>query len=334
MRNYLTTLVLSLSVCGCAAISAPNGSSTDAPSSVTTATQPDRVTRPTPQPSSPDSREHTNTISTPNLASTNCNLTQESVFPHVEIGQIPILRDRLTNAVLFSSQMQVDTDGAPDAYHPDDIGITHICNGVNVNVGGSWEPNCLTKFNRAKAEDFQGSTKIDFFAMATGSNGVPIIQGNNDPKPGYFVSTSSFKQPGINRNTPQAQLDSNTIPYIVIPGTWQRYSAPGVKLGDFAVVLRKSTGKISYAVVGDTGPKSKLGEGSVALHEALGNDPFMMRYGKRRAMKGIGSRDVLYVIFPNSRKSGEVVTSQLVDTEGARLLEQFGGKQKLLRCSR
>jgi hypothetical protein len=77
-----------------------------------------------------------------------------------------------------------------------------------------------------------------------------------------------------------------------------------------------------------------LGEGSIALHEALGNDPFMMRYGKRRAMKGIGSRDVLYVVFPNSRKDGEVITNQLINAEGSRLLEQFGGEQKLLKCSR
>ncbi|HRJ53065.1 MAG TPA: glycoside hydrolase family 75 protein [Candidatus Thiothrix moscowensis] len=230
--------------------------------------------------------------------------------------------------------MQVDTDGAPDAYHPDDIGITHICNGVNVNAGGAWESDCLTKFNKAKAEGFQGATKIDFFAMATRPNGTPIIQGSSDPKPGYFVSTTSFKQPRINGKTPQAQLDSNTIPYIVIPSTWQRSSAPGVKLGDFAVILRKSTGKISYAVVGDTGPNSKLGEGSVALHEALGNNPFMMRYGKRRAMKGIGSRDVLYVVFPNSHKNGEVVTNQLINMEGTKLLEEFGGTQRLLKCSR
>ena len=61
-----------------------------------------------------------------------CPLTQESTFAHAEIGDVRIFRDAATHAVAFASQMQVNTDGAPDSYHPDDIGITHICNGISI----------------------------------------------------------------------------------------------------------------------------------------------------------------------------------------------------------
>lgn len=272
-------------------------------------------------------------FSAPSYASAQCDRTREFNFTHEEIGTVGIFRERQTRAILFSSQMHVNTDGAPDSYHPDDIGITHICNGVSLGANCVWQARCLTKFNKAKAENFNGPTRICFFAMATHQNGKPIIQGPDDPKPGYFVSTTAFQQPGIDKKTPQAQLDSNQIPFIVIPKQWQQNSAPGVKLGDFAVVLRKSTGKVSFAVVGDLGPGRKIGEGSVALHQALGNDPFRMRFGKRRAWAGIGRRDVLYVIFPNSRTSGTQITAELIDREGQRLLEAFGGRQKLLSCA-
>lgn len=265
--------------------------------------------------------------------SAQCDLVRESNFSHDEIGTVSIFRDQPTKALIFSSQMQVNTDGAPDSYHPDDIGITHICNGVSVGTNCVWKANCLADFNKAKAEGFNGPTKICFFAMATERNGKPIIQGSNDPKPGYFVSTTALQQPGVDRTTPQAQLDSNHIPFIVIPRHWQQEATPGVKLGDFAVVLRKSSGQMSSAIVGDLGPKRKLGEGSVALHQALGNDPFRMRFGKRRAWQGIGGRDVMYVVFPNSAKSGVQITKELIAQEGAQLLEKFGGKDKLLACA-
>lgn len=269
----------------------------------------------------------------PAYANAQCSLTREFNFSHDEIGTIKVFREARTNALVFSSQMQVNTDGAPDSYHPDDIGITHICNGVSLGASCTWQANCMTKFNQAKAQGFSGSPKICFFAMATHANGKPVIQGANDPKPGFFVSTTALQQPGIDIRTPQAHLDSNQIPFIVIPRHWQQSSTPGPKLGDFALVLRKSTGKMSFAVVGDLGPKRKIGEGSVALHQALGNDPFQIRFGKRRAFRGIGNRDVLYVIFPNSKIAGTQMTSELINREGQRLLDSLGGRDALLSCA-
>ncbi|MDX9975683.1 MAG: glycoside hydrolase family 75 protein, partial [FCB group bacterium] len=201
------------------------------------------------------------------------SIGKEFTFPHDEIGQVPVYRDPETKALLFVSQMHVNIDGAPDAYHPDDIGTCHICNGIGVGAGGQWKANCLPEFNTAKAEGFEGPTRIKWFGMATEDGkpfGKPVIQTDGDPNPGYFVSTTALQQPGLNSKTPQAQLNSNEVPFIVIPVKWNRSSEPGVKLGDFAAVLRLSNEKMAYAIVGDTGPNAKLGEGSVALHQALG----------------------------------------------------------------
>lgn len=97
------------------------------------------------------------------------------------------------------------------------------------------------------------------------SSGRPIVQDPNEAAPGYYVSTTAFQQPGVSPRTPQAQLDSKEIPFIVIPSSWSRASCRGVRLGDFAVAYRLFNGKHSLAVVGDLGPCNKLGEGSVTL---------------------------------------------------------------------
>ena len=262
-----------------------------------------------------------------------CALTKEFSFPHAEIGTVQVFRDPGSKAIAFASQMQVNTDGAPDSYHPDDTGITHICNGVSVGPACTWKASCLPEFKQAKAEHFRGPTKICFFAMATDANGLPIIQGGTDPKPGYFVSTTALHQPGENIRTPQAQLDSNTVPFAVIPGTWQTSGKPGPRLGDFGVAYRRSNGKSAFFVIGDTGPRNKLGEGSVALHQALGNDPFMLRFGVRRARKGIGDRDVLYVVFPNSAQPNLRLDAASIERFASPLLDRFGGIERLKACA-
>lgn len=266
-------------------------------------------------------------------AAAECPLNGELAFSHAEIGTIQVFRDALSNAIAFASQMQVNADGAPDSYHPDDIGITHICNGVGVGESGAWKAQCLPEFNQARAEGFRGPTKINFFAMATDAGGVPIIQGSSDPRPGYFVSTTALQQPGQGPRTPQAQLDSNTVPFAVIPGTWQSSGQPGPRLGDFGVAWRRSNGKLAYFVVGDLGPRNKLGEGSIALHQALGNDPFMDRFGVRRARRGIAARDVVYLIFPHSAQPGERIDAASIERAAAPLLAGFGGIERLKGCS-
>ena len=59
-------------------------------------------------------------------------------------------------------------------------------------------------------------------------------------------------------------VDSNSIPFVVIPGKWNR----GIKLGDMCHV--QYANKVVAAIVADIGPQRKVGEGSIALHRLLG----------------------------------------------------------------
>jgi hypothetical protein len=190
----------------------------------------------------------------------------------------------------------------------------------------------LTDYRKAKAQGFSGEPKACFFAVVTEPGGKPALQQSSDPNPGFFISTTALTHPGKDRRRPEGQLDSNVIPFIVLPRQ-SSATLPGVALGDVAAVFRKSTNKLEMAVVGDIGPKRKLGEASIALHRALGNDPFVVRNGVRRARRGIGGRDVLYVVFPGTRSAMTSFSLEAIRAEGRRRLDAFGGDTAIRDCA-
>ncbi len=106
---------------------------------------------------------------------------------------------------------------------------------------------------------------------------------------------------------PRDSVDSEHVPYIVLPSEFvaRKYSAlrqgVGVQIGDIAAVVYN--GRVRYALVADSGPACKIGEGSMKLHDELGN-PACVAYDtngicNRASNRGI-PKDVLYFIFPHS----------------------------------
>jgi hypothetical protein len=127
-----------------------------------------------------------------------------------------------------------------------------------------------------------------------------------------------------------APLDADLIPYVVIPqagpgehrGEFTRLT--GVKVGDFGVVIYH--GRVVPVIVGDTGPYNKIGEGSLALHRALGRELCVRRdkaHVCRAVVRDMESIDdsVVTVLFPGSARQ-DLTPQTLISTinaEGARL---------------
>ncbi|NUP07199.1 MAG: hypothetical protein HOW73_14180 [Polyangiaceae bacterium] len=63
-------------------------------------------------------------------------------------------------------------------------------------------------------------------------------------------------------------LDSDAVPYFVLPLPTRAWTSLGVDLGDVAAVLHDN--RVAFAIFGDYGPKNKLGEASLQLHRDLG----------------------------------------------------------------
>jgi hypothetical protein len=88
-------------------------------------------------------------------------------------------------------------------------------------------------------------------------------------------------------------LDANAVNYFVLPdGAFMgRF---GINLGDIAAVIFRE--RLAFACLGDIGPPDRLGEGSIALHRALGFE----RVPKGKLGDAGIDRDVVTIVFPNS----------------------------------
>jgi hypothetical protein len=205
---------------------------------------------------------------------------------------VPIWQLPGSQAFFFLSGITIDADGAPNAYHPDNIGLDDL---ANAGTPDHWD------------------------GIMTDNEGNPLIQGLNDPYPGYYVSCTSLSDRTKPRNDPRRYVDASQIPYIVLPGGLARQS--GAQLGDFAVVVNLRNGKSAYAIFADVGT---LGEGSIALANNLGiwSDA---REGGRRG-------GILYLVFPGSGNRQPRAVEE-IQTETEKLLQDWGGVAKLTSCS-
>lgn len=132
-------------------------------------------------------------------------------------------------------------------------------------------------------------------------------------------------------------LPSETVPYVVLPllaaGSSQLFD-PAVAMGDVAVVILK--GKMTAAVCADAGPFNKIGEASIAVHQALMPgcpDPCVQRDAQghcKRTRNASVEKDVLFFVFPNSAfGAGELTAANInakVEQRAMALFNQLRGQ--------
>jgi len=175
--------------------------------------------------------------------------------------------------------MDVDVDGAPNAYGPpgkqtlDILLNAHYLNHANKRIVG----------------------------YLVDDHHRPILQGSSDPFPGYYISQTDFTDPeNHNERDPRRYVDARHINYVV-RGNVARWH--GVKVGDFVAVYSKRTHKSVFAIVGDTGNPSG-DEGSLHLLQALG---YPFRDGKNDAVE---EPEVVIRFYPNSNPKHQFFFTQ------------------------
>lgn len=83
---------------------------------------------------------------------------------------------------------------------------------------------------------------------------------------GYFISSTTLEantRPRADGCAPNRYLDAEAVPFVVLP----KGGFGKVRIGDVAIVQFRD--RVVYALVGDAGPATKLGEGSIALNARL-----------------------------------------------------------------
>lgn len=201
-------------------------------------------------------------------------------------------------AAVFRSGLAIDADGAPKAYNSNNaIALDYL---ANAGRPGNW------------------------WALVKDSSGNPVVQSAQDPAPGYYVSTTTLENVGFDRkNDPRRYVDASTIPYVVLPGN--RYlsflRSSRIRLGDLAACYNIRTGKLCFAIFADTGPATKLGEGSIALANSLG------LVGNPKA-GGTGAREIVTAVFP-ATGLGRGMAAAEIDTRVSPIFEAWGGLARL-----
>jgi hypothetical protein len=225
--------------------------------------------------------------------------TAAQTQPLLTIAGVTISALKDSSVFFFKAGMAVDADGAPTAYHPNPHrGLDNL---ANAGHEGDWW-GIVTDNGKA--------------------NGKPIVQGPNDPAPGFYISKTALENKHLASTNPSRYVDSRTIPYISLPGHHGRVLR--AQPGDLAMVINIQNGNCSAAIFADIGPQKKIGEGSIALAGALGLNQ-NARHG------GCGSRSIIYIVFPHSGINSPLSGSDIY-SRGNRLFETWGGMKQASAC--
>jgi len=177
------------------------------------------------------------------------------------VGGAPI--DAKQPSFIFKSGAMVNADGSPNCYGPDDSGLDFTANG--------------------------GTPGKNWWGGPTDSKGMPLIQKIYEPSPGMYVSGTALVIPGFPDSTQYRYVDSESIPFFVLPGNHNN----GAKLGDVGLVYNMVTGDNCYCIYADVGPKDKLGEIGIRLAYAL-------KINANPRSGGTKDRTVVTLVFPGS----------------------------------
>lgn len=208
------------------------------------------------------------------------------------VRQVPVWRLQNDAAFFFTSSLMIDADGAPNAYNPGDTGLDDLS---NAGQPGHWD------------------------GIIADKEGNPVVQGPNDPFPGYYISCTALSDWTKERIDPTRYVDASKIPYIALPGELARES--GARLGDLAVVVNMRNGRSAYAIFADIG---RLGEGSIALADNLG-----IWSDARRGGRWGG---ILYLVFPGSGEHRPMSLEE-INERTETLFRNWGGIEHVHSCA-
>jgi hypothetical protein len=206
-------------------------------------------------------------------------------------------------ALLFLAGLKIDADGAPRAYHPDDVsGLDAL---ANAKSDGRW------------------------VALITDRSGKPFVQRASDPAPGFYVSLTALADREVaDPADPRRYVDASRVPYVVLPGgrkAMAAYRGADLNLGDIAIVYNSRTRTIAGAIVADYGPAGALGEGSIKLAGDLLYADTSPRHG------GTGARENLTLLFPGSGAGFPRDLAHMQKTART-FLAGWGGTGRLADC--
>jgi hypothetical protein len=223
-------------------------------------------------------------------------------------------------AVLFQSDMDVDTDGS------DPVRMDQLKQYDDARFSRTFQP--LLSYSWAKSPEQQAATSpfiayykdtltklrelkttVDTHAANDIGPIWPELQTNIQTHIDAVTRKATYYASDLKH---RRSLIASTDPFIVIPQTW----IGTMQVGDYVAVVHG--GKVYPCLIGDTGPTTKSGEGSQHLAKALNPKAS----GRNSAVTTPG---VTYLVFPGTSAGRAVPDLAKYRAEVSRLLlELFG----------
>jgi hypothetical protein len=195
-----------------------------------------------------------------------------SAFLLLQARMLPVPSPQHPFFDLQTRRFDVDVDGAPNAYGPPG-------------------KKTLDTLRNAHYRGWRNGPIVGYLTEDDHPH-VPVVQGPQDPFPGYYVSQTSYTDPARTREAdPLRYVDATKINYVV-RGTAARKR--GVQMGDFVAVHSLRTGRTVFGIVADEGNPSG-DEGSLHLLQDLG---YPYHWGRDEGVDARGEIAVRY--FPQS----------------------------------
>lgn len=200
----------------------------------------------------------------------------------------------------LSPNIAITADGAPDAYHPDNIGSGHIRK--THWPDGDWSEALVADPKHPRR---------------------PLLQSSGRHI-GYFISMTALNDTTRAVTDPGAYVDAGRIPYLTLPAPFHALDGSG-DLGDFVVAYQPNTRRCSYGLIGDIGADRSLCEVSSRMASDLSGQRAEARTGY-----GVPTGPTLCMVFPKSR----ITPPWPMSPTGIRmrceyLLKFFGGSERL-----
>lgn len=228
-------------------------------------------------------------------------------FAWKQYQDIPLLSDVTRAAYIFkTAHKAADADGAPNAYHPNDIGLDYLAN-AGYPKSSWWKDVLVTDPLHPE---------------------IAYRQQDGAYK-GYYISKTSLQDSGKQVTDTKRYVDASKVPYLVFPGSFYELKGSGM-LGDIGYAINLSNGASSPFVVADIGPRdARLGEMSIQLAHSLGGINVNPRNGA-----GLPDGDILYIVFPYSAKRQPWPMSAVELDQASRLLmKSIGGERSVASCT-
>jgi len=215
---------------------------------------------------------------------------------------------KLTDRVGFfhKGSMQVDVDGSPRAYYPNDASPLKL--------------DVLENASSGSKEYIQGQGK------------------GRGPRPGFYVSSTSLLFSGNQMWDCDNFVDAERIPFFVHPP-----SRNGVKLGDVGVIVHipslNSAPKWTAAILGDCNDNRRVSEVSLRVAVNLGRsriDPKTLKVTGLSANNGDDARNYFYLYFPGSTVAPAAKAphwrENAIQAKAGRLFAAWGGLDMVKEC--